>query len=190
MCTSPAAQTTLSLSIRQVRDWFTDEDASVPLPKGWGYAGSPATISLPALRRAVPVCRRLASMWLDKQCIDDCETRDTVLLAVSELVSNAVLHSASLRVSCSLSVADGHVDIEVCDQNRAASVPHIVHPPDSATDGRGLAILTEIAAIWGMQHGPGMRAVWVSVPARLPLAQPATTARRRAMFRWHRSRGL
>jgi anti-sigma regulatory factor (Ser/Thr protein kinase) len=186
----PAAHTTLTLSTRQVRDWLTGKGSPVPLPEGWDHAGSPATISLPALRRAVPVCRRLVLVWLDKQGVEDCETRDTVLLAVSELVGNAVLHSASLRVSCVLSVADDHVHIEVCDQNRAASVPHIVHPPDTATDGRGLAILTEISSMWGMQCGPGRRSVWVSVPARLPVARPATAARRRARLRWHRSRGL
>jgi hypothetical protein len=69
-----------------------------------------------------------------------------------------------------LSTARDHVRIEVRDQNRAPSVPRLVHPPETAVHGRGLAILTEVAGAWGMGHAAGERTVWADVPAVPPIA--------------------
>ena len=87
---------------------------------------------------------------------------DTVELLTSELVTNAVVHAHSASVVM-LRVHDRMVRVEVCDGD--ASPPYLRTPDGNAASGRGIAILEELAAEWGVDLIPddGKR-VWFEVP--------------------------
>jgi anti-sigma regulatory factor (Ser/Thr protein kinase) len=180
MSTPVVVGTTLTLSPQQVSDWLAGT-----VPSGLADTGRrtwrPVSFAVPALKRSVPLCRRLSRLWLDAQCVDDQDARDMVLLVVSELVSNAVVHSASARVTCRLGRSGNCVLVEVSDQGRAASVPFPARPARNGIGGRGLAIVAELAAEWGVRREAGACTVWAAVPAedgtvRASGARPAVAA--------------
>lgn len=82
---------------------------------------------------------------------------DDLLLCVSEVVTNAVLHAHSpprLVVS-----QDGvTVRVEVVDADERP--PVLVEPGPLATSGRGLRILDQLAARWGSHPTGEGKAVW------------------------------
>jgi anti-sigma regulatory factor (Ser/Thr protein kinase) len=82
---------------------------------------------------------------------------EDLLLCVSEVVTNAILHAGTpphLRVS---QVGDT-VRVEVADADQRRPVMSADDP--LATSGRGLRILDQLAARWGsIPTGPG-KAVW------------------------------
>ena len=86
-------------------------------------------------------------------------------LLASELVTNAVVHGAG-DILLRLAVADHTVRVEVADDS-----PHGPEPQPADTErlsGRGLWIVEELAAAWGVTPsttGPG-KAVWFTL--RLP----------------------
>jgi anti-sigma regulatory factor (Ser/Thr protein kinase) len=85
--------------------------------------------------------------------------RDDVVLCVSELVTNAVLHARTAGVLRLFVGADG-VRIEVDDESPA--------PPRLSTEhrvagGRGLHIVDQLAASWGHASRPGGKTVWAEV---------------------------
>jgi serine/threonine-protein kinase RsbW len=89
-----------------------------------------------------------------------CPAADEVILCLSELAANAVLHSGSRRPGGTFSVRiescpGAHIRIEVEDDGGPwlAPVPH----PDS---GRGLDIIRVLAAEWGVATSPAGRTVW------------------------------
>lgn len=83
---------------------------------------------------------------------------EPVELALSELVTNSVLH-ARTAVGVCVSRRDGRVRVEVTD--RSTVVPRQrEHPLDAAT-GRGLQILDVLADAWGVVQDPaGGKLVW------------------------------
>jgi anti-sigma regulatory factor (Ser/Thr protein kinase) len=180
MSTPAVADTTLTLSPQQIRDWLAGT-----VPPGLADTGRrtrrPVSFAVPALKRSVPLCRRLSRLWLDAQRVDNQDARDMVLLVVSELVSNAIMHSASARVNCRLARTDNRVLAEVSDQGRAASVPFPARSARTGIGGRGLVIVAELAAEWGVRRTPGACTVWAAVPVvartvRAPGARPAAVA--------------
>ena len=88
------------------------------------------------------------------------EVVETVQLLTSELVTNAVMHGRSspeLRVRLN----DGVVRIEVSDKdvvppNRRTAEVH-------AASGRGVGIVAELAAEWGVEQMPDGKRVWFDV---------------------------
>ncbi|MEU5363326.1 ATP-binding protein [Streptomyces sp. NPDC005925] len=87
---------------------------------------------------------------------------ETLILLVSELVTNAVVHTgrpAVLRLSLPGSAADGAiVRLEVADRSDRAPVPRC--PDSDATGGRGLALVDGLADRWGWNaEGAGKR-IW------------------------------
>ncbi len=83
---------------------------------------------------------------------------DAAELAVSEIVTNVVLHAdtpANVRVM----VADTHLSVEVHDFSSAA--PHLKRHTVEATTGRGLELLAAVAAQHGIRWGDGVgKTVW------------------------------
>ncbi|WP_327315933.1 ATP-binding protein [Streptomyces sp. NBC_01235] len=91
---------------------------------------------------------------------------ETLILLVSELVTNAVVHTgcpAVLRLSLPGGVADGSAEpsvvrLEVADTSDRAPVPRCAG--DEATGGRGLALVDGLADRWGWSvEGAGKR-IW------------------------------
>ncbi|MFE9678395.1 ATP-binding protein [Streptomyces sp. NPDC006259] len=87
---------------------------------------------------------------------------ETLILLVSELVTNAVVHTgcpAVLRLSLpGVAAEEVTVRLEVADSSNRAPVPRCVG--DEATGGRGLALVDGLADRWGWSvEGPGKR-IW------------------------------
>jgi anti-sigma regulatory factor (Ser/Thr protein kinase) len=87
---------------------------------------------------------------------------ETLILLVSELVTNAVVHTgcpAVLRLSLpGAGTADATVRLEVADRSERAPVPRCVD--GEATGGRGLALVDGLADRWGWSaEGAGKR-IW------------------------------
>ncbi|MGW7252753.1 ATP-binding protein [Streptomyces sp. NPDC054834] len=93
---------------------------------------------------------------------DDESLAETLILLVSELVTNAVVHTgcpAVLRLSLPGATADpATVRLEVADTSTRAPVPRCAG--DDATGGRGLALVDGLADRWGWSpEGAGKR-IW------------------------------
>lgn len=93
------------------------------------------------------------------------ETVQDVLLAVSELVSNAVEHGAGEVVLELVSRAGRCLRIQVSDQGLGAS-PVLVPLSPSTPRSRGLAIVAAVSTAWGHRGGDGGLAVWAEFALR------------------------
>ncbi|WP_078858467.1 ATP-binding protein [Streptomyces sp. NRRL F-2799] len=106
--------------------------------------------------------RRLARTRLAgwSVCADTCES---AVLVVSELVTNAVVHTASSRVVCELADRDGLVRIAVRDEGCAPGEPHPAQQRPDEEHGRGLLLVAALCRAWGAQeYGPGLL-VWAEL---------------------------
>ncbi|MEV4939404.1 ATP-binding protein [Streptomyces zaomyceticus] len=117
---------------------------------------------LPALTGSVARARRLAE---ERLILWGCgpDIRDTVALVVSELVTNAVVHTASDRVVCEIREGEETLRIAVRDEGGAAG-PRI---RDCGEDerGRGLLIVDALCSAWGADrtgHGTA-QVVWAEL---------------------------
>lgn len=92
-----------------------------------------------------------------------------LLLVVSELVTNAIVHTAG-PVQLSLSLTDGRARVEVGDPSPD---PPVKRSPDRrAGSGRGIVIVDRLARSWGWSPRPeGGKVVWCEVD----LARPGTS---------------
>lgn len=116
-------------------------------------------------RRSVPAAREFTAQaladWNLKRRMDD------VLLCVSELATNALVHGVPpgrgyrlcLSVDCG-----GLLRVEVHDSG--PGLPRVREPAGGAEaeSGRGLALVSVLAAKWGVdQRDPG-KTVWCELP--------------------------
>ena len=89
--------------------------------------------------------------------------RDTAELLVSELASNAILHSASGKPGGTFAVhyqlSSRCFRVEVKDDGGPTAPRQRVHHMESVT-GRGLEIFDALANRWGVDGGNGGRVVW------------------------------
>lgn len=96
---------------------------------------------------------------------------ETASLLVSELVTNAVLHSESRRPGGSVTVVvvdvPGGIMVEVADEGSERNVP-VVREDPLAADGRGLFLVQSLADDWGYLRDGGGTTVWFRL-ATLPL---------------------
>ena len=86
---------------------------------------------------------------------------DKVLLLASELVTNAVRHAAT-PFEVTVDVDDGEVRVAVIDGD-ADHVPVVRNPGPDDTNGRGLLLVDQLAAVWGSDRSRGGKAVWFTV---------------------------
>jgi anti-sigma regulatory factor (Ser/Thr protein kinase) len=121
------------------------------------------SIQLAGIRESVSRARSEVRGWLG----DDHPAMDDVVLAVSELVTNALRHSAAKPydlIGVTLTATAEMIYLEVRDPGSAFSGPHVRREPD-AEDGRGLLIVREICEDWGVrEHGRRLgRSVWCAI---------------------------
>ncbi len=93
---------------------------------------------------------------------------DNACLIVSELVTNAILHSRSRRPGGEVTVMvlaarDGLI-IEVTDDGSASAVPQLQHDPLDM-GGRGLILVDALSDSWGCRSGPLATTVWSHLSA-------------------------
>ncbi|WTE45933.1 ATP-binding protein [Streptomyces sp. NBC_01622] len=115
------------------------------------HPGSPA--------QARRLTRARLSGW--SVCEDTC---DTAVLVVSELVTNAIVHTASSHIVCELHDGDDLVRIAVRDEGCAPGEPHPSPQRPDEEHGRGLLLIDALCRAWGAkEHGPGLL-VWADLP--------------------------
>lgn len=88
---------------------------------------------------------------------------EVAVLAVSELVGNAVRHTGGARdpLTVRLSMTSRRLRVEVVDLSPGR--PTVKHPPVDAESGRGLWLVSELATRWGVDPDPAGKRVWVEV---------------------------
>lgn len=101
---------------------------------------------------------------------DDEPLAETLILLISELVTNAVVHTgcpAVLRMLFGLGAAEaGTVRVEVADTSARPPCPR--HAQGEDTNGRGLELVDGLADRWGWQpEGSGKR-IWCEVDRSEP----------------------
>lgn len=125
---------------------------------------------------SVARARRLAHARLTgwEVCADTC---DSAALVMSELVTNAIVHTASSRVVCELHDHDDTVRIAVRDEGCAPGEPHPSPQRPDEEHGRGLLLVEALCRAWGAQeHGPGLL-VWAELPRRAEAADGTSAPR-------------
>lgn len=119
---------------------------------------------LPGRPEFVSSARRLTRQQLTRWDVEE-DTRDTAALIVSELFTNAVLHTASELVVCELRDSDGRLRVAVKDQGLRPTGPRLRQAGDEE-HGRGLQLVDTLSSFWGTRDaadGPG-RIVWAELP--------------------------
>ncbi|MFF8636403.1 ATP-binding protein [Streptomyces pilosus] len=146
---------------------------------GLGAASAPAPSGAAAERRfrfelaahpgSPAQARRLTRARLTgwSVCEDTCDTAE---LVVSELVTNAIVHTASSHIVCELHDGGDLVRIAVRDEGCAPDRPRAntrQRPEDE--HGRGLLLVDALCHSWGAhEQGPGLL-VWADLPHQADL---------------------
>ncbi|WP_443049581.1 ATP-binding protein [Streptomyces sp. HD] len=111
-------------------------------------------------------------------CEDTC---DTAALVVSELVTNAIVHTASEHIVCELHDGAELVRIAVRDEGCAPGEPHPLAARPEEEHGRGLLLVDALCHAWGAnEQGAGL-VVWadlarrVGFPGAAPVASLSTS---------------
>lgn len=117
------------------------------------HPGSPA--------RARRLTRTRLTGW--SVCEDTC---DAAALVVSELVTNAIVHTASRQIVCELQDEDELVRIAVRDEGCAPGEPQPSPRQPEEEHGRGLLLVDAMCLAWGaLEQGTGL-VVWAELPRR------------------------
>jgi anti-sigma regulatory factor (Ser/Thr protein kinase) len=120
---------------------------------------------LPACRASAADARRRTLDWLTRHLIGR-EPAETAVLIISELVTNAVVHSASSVISCTLRLGGGLLYIEVTDQGAGEREPAVREAAADDVSGRGLLLVSALSKAWGVTSAfPRGLTVWAAVPA-------------------------
>lgn len=82
---------------------------------------------------------------------------DDVVLLVSEVVTNAVLH-ARTGIVVALRHSSGEIRVDVADGS--AALPQVRAYDASAATGRGLQLVDRLAKSWGVQPSATGKTVW------------------------------
>jgi anti-sigma regulatory factor (Ser/Thr protein kinase) len=89
-----------------------------------------------------------------------------VMLIVSELLTNAVLHSGATRIGLNLTVSDGFLRITVTDGMPGSA--KLTQVASDAESGRGLALVAALAkesgGAWGTNEAGAE--TWCSLPVQ------------------------
>lgn len=122
------------------------------------------SFELPARVEQVPRARKLASTRLESWGVGE-DPRATALLVVSELFTNAIVHTDGHLVACELRTDAERLRITVQDQGCAATGPRVCHGAQGER-GRGLLLVEAVSCAWGTfdaTAGSG-RVVWAELP--------------------------
>ena len=114
---------------------------------------------LPGHNLSVPQARAWARDWLAVSSIPE-DVWDASLLAISELVTNAVRQEEdTIRVT--LTAEDGSLLIEVYDKGHRT--PAVIDAAVDSTGGRGLHLVATFCEDWGVREERVGKVVWARV---------------------------
>ncbi|MBP0458867.1 ATP-binding protein [Streptomyces montanisoli] len=145
-----------------------------PLPyEGvWRFTAPAVDVSVPRARHAV---REL----LARQAVPaDGDVVQSLLLIVSELVTNAVRHAAVLSPEIAVEIAVGADWLKVSVEDNHPYRPKALERDQARTGGRGLLLVRELSREAGgacdVEHtAGGGKVVWASLPLTSPTAPPS-----------------
>lgn len=117
-----------------------------------------ATAELPADSSASPLARQALAGWLHTWNVDE-DVAETAALCLSELVTNAVIHSGTApKVTAQLD--DERLLVAVQDRgNRGTARRTEDHVPTDIS-GRGLMLVEALASAWSAEHSADGTTVW------------------------------
>ncbi|MGY5057356.1 ATP-binding protein [Streptomyces sp. 900105755] len=150
-------------------DRFASGDRLAPRSRVFDLAPTP---------RAVGNARRSVGELLGSWGVCE-EALDNAVLVTSELVTNAIVHSAGRRIVCRVHAGADRIRIEVEDQNSgniALPAPRRAKPDEQ--NGRGLFLVDALSLDWGVttapEGRPAARFVWaeLSTAPDAPLTTP------------------
>ena len=130
---------------------------------------------LPSESTAAATARAITLRTLRRWRVPATADCDDIVLMVDELVANAVLHGygpIGLRLTIDSAVGGALVRCEVSDASTI--VPRPCDPAADAESGRGLLLVTALAAEFGVRPGGFGKVVWftrklAARPAAAPL---------------------
>jgi anti-sigma regulatory factor (Ser/Thr protein kinase) len=123
-----------------------------------------ACIELESDAALVRVVRQFVDQTIAEWELDP--VREDARLIATELASNAVLHARTEFRLTLRSNGFGFLRIEVRDDN--SRMPSPAGTPQDATSGRGLAVVTALAASWGTQRDGDGKVVWAEIGQLAP----------------------
>jgi anti-sigma regulatory factor (Ser/Thr protein kinase) len=121
------------------------------------------TITLPGVERSVADGRRFVRRTIGSRH----PVLDMVTLGVSELATNAIMHTPSGeggQITIGLVAAGGFVRAEVTNDGTTAAKPRVRRDP-TGESGRGILIVDALADAWGVIEGSGTTTVWAEFRA-------------------------
>jgi anti-sigma regulatory factor (Ser/Thr protein kinase) len=101
--------------------------------------------------------------------------RETAALLVTEVVTNAILHTRS-GPDLMARLAGRRLRVEVRDDD--PSPPHRRPYKPLATTGRGLILVDELASAWGSEPAGSGKIVWFELESGVPMEDSAPHDRR------------
>lgn len=149
---------------------------------GTGDPATHAAVRMVARPASVPAARRFVTDVLSRS--GHRELVGDVGLCVSELVTNATLHSGAEFFEIDLDVGPGKVRLAVLDAGTSpvdvlARKPGLsdafldeISADDAATTGRGLFLVSALAAGWGIEELPSGKRIWAEFPAGSEATEP------------------
>jgi anti-sigma regulatory factor (Ser/Thr protein kinase) len=94
----------------------------------------------------------------------DCPNLDIVALLTSELVTNVVRHSGSRWLDLMLGLrADGNLHLQVVDEGRGRTTPHLRRVDHDDVAGRGLHLVNDCSVRWGFMMDFAGMTVWCDI---------------------------
>ena len=114
---------------------------------------------------SVAQARRLMRAQFGVWAVRDEDACEAAALILSELVTNAVVHTASRRIICELCAQSEKLRITVRDEGCGSGMPRPVHRGMDEEHGRGLLLVDAVSSAWGVHDaGPGSgRTVWAEL---------------------------
>lgn len=119
-----------------------------------------ADVALPPVAGSAGAARRFIAATLTSWDLEDLV--DTATLLVSELVTNAILHA---RSDVTVTVRRDTEQLRVAVSDTGEGLPQVRRATDTATTGRGLALVDACALAWGVDPGSAGKSVWFVLAA-------------------------
>jgi len=118
-------------------------------------------LQLPHTPESVRRARRTITAFLDPSDVPGAVVDDLVLL-VSELVTNAVVHAGS-PAAVRLDADVERIKVAVADRD-ATRAPTMADPDPASSSGRGVRLVDRLATRWGVEPHSEGKVVWFELP--------------------------